>query len=302
MPTTSLNDVFQEVNGFTTIQRLLGLSSLVYKRGKFYVSNYWFIINLFFISTVLSINMYMANKTRKRMFNVSSWYFKMSLAQLIFITNSIVVSWIQGIRNVACLNRCLLRLRTVDLQIFFLREELPSSRPSYVLMGVLALIGVSFCLRLFLLSTVFDYLSLLIMYLPFTLMVTIHMHIDRLAALLRERFQVIRRSLRRCTRTKAKKCASTAERLVLCYHLLCSSSENFNDYSSLQMLSILSAVFVTSFSEVYALMCVMYNNEPMFNNKETVIVKCIWSSITFSIMWQFSHQFSNIRSVVRLIL
>ncbi|KAE8573587.1 Gustatory receptor 139a [Halyomorpha halys] len=292
-------DVFNEVHDFSRLHRLTGLFTLIYSRGKFRVSKHYLIGHLIIISTVLIVNLYAAFTTRKAISYQCPLYYYLSIGQLISLTYGVVGNFVQCIRQVNLLNRCLLNIRAVDTVLFSVGEQRPPTNIHGSIVFVMAMAVATYLLRLHLRPPLLELFNLLFIYIIHGLMLLIFMFIHRMSSVLLLSFKSLRQSLMKCFGMDGKRAAVLAERLIYCHHKLCNSSRDFNDFSSLQILAILTVEFITSFGELYVLICILHHNRSVPDKLMLIIivaVKGVWSLIATTLLWQMSHQFASVRN------
>ncbi|KAE8573589.1 Gustatory receptor 139c [Halyomorpha halys] len=288
------NDVFTQFEKYTRFQRFIGMSTLIYSRGKIRASRKWFMINLVSTSSFLLANFFTLNSVRKSALYLSKWYYYMSTGNYMFVTWAIVASWIQCNRNVDLLNRVLFRIRAVDLQIISLGEKLEPIKTNWTQILIYVLVSSAFLLRIILVRTFIGSIFLFIVYVPFILVVSIQDNIVRIGSLLRLRASAINQQIIRCFELEAKNAVTVLKKLVLCHHHLSVSSADLDKYHSLQVVSILASTFVSSFSEVFAIISIFQKNDSVANKNMTLIIKTFWIIVIINLFSGICHMFQAI--------
>ncbi|KAE8573588.1 Gustatory receptor 139b [Halyomorpha halys] len=293
---TRVGDVFVEVNGFSRLHRFVGLFTLVYTKGKFRVSRNWLVVNLIILIFILMVNLNSVFTTRKKISYDCPLYYYLSVAQLISICYGVVGNLVQCVQKVGLLNRCLLVIRAVDLVLFSVGTKRPTTKVHYSILFIMTMVVTTYILRLHLQTSLPEALSLLCMYAIHTLILLLYAFIDRMASVLLLSFKSLQQSILKCSGMDGNKAAVLAEKLIYCHHKLCNASQDFNDFSSLQILAILAVEFITSFGEVYVLICILFNGGLNREKLIVVTIKSIWTLIALSLLWQMSHRFAYIRN------
>ncbi|KAE8573590.1 Gustatory receptor 138 [Halyomorpha halys] len=286
------NDVFKEVERFTWFQRLLGVFSLVHSNGELKISRKWLTISLINLIGNLVIFIYTLQLTGS-IFNISNWYCYLKTAYSVASFFCIVASWIQNNRKLNLLNSSLSKMRAVDLQMLSLGKELPPTKPSWTTSSMYTLMIVAFILRVLAVPTFFGRFQIFLIYAPYVVIVSIEDIVDRIDSLILLRFNAITKYLLQCSGMGAKKVVIVLEKLILCHDLLSSSSEDIDEYFSIQVMSVLAVFFLASFCELYA-SSIIYRDDTLSYKELLLIEKFIWLIIMIMVISRICHQFSSI--------
>lgn len=292
------NDVFTEFEKYIRFQRSIGMSTLVYSRGKLRVSRNWFVINFFCTSSFLLANFVTVNSSRKSLLYINNWYYYLNTGNYLFVTWCIVASWVRYNRNLDLLNRFLFRVRAVDLLLLSTGGKLPPSSTRLPQILIHLLICAAYLIRVILLNTFVESIYLLIVYIPFILVASIQDNIDKAGSLLLLRFLAVNKRLTRCYVLEAKKAVPVLEKLILCHHYLCNSSAVLDKYHFIQVISLLASIFISSFSETFAVISILYKNEAVTNTVLTLTLKAFWLVIIFTMFFRICHVFQSITTEV----
>ncbi|CAH1394714.1 unnamed protein product [Nezara viridula] len=209
---------------------------------------------------------------------------------------------IQCIRTIKLLNRCLFNIRAVDLVLFSIGEKRPNTKMHISIIFIIALIVTTYILRLQLHPPLLETFNITFMYGIHSLMVLTYLFIDKMAYILLHSFKSLRQSLLKCSGLDGKESALLIEKLIYCHHQLCNSSRDFNEFSSLQILIIVALEFITSFGEVYVVICILFNNSLVGYKNILIAVKSLWSVIAMTLLWQLTHQFASVRNEILAIV
>nr|XP_014270979.1 putative gustatory receptor 28a [Halyomorpha halys] len=184
-------------------------------------------------------------------------------------------------------------MRAVDLQMLSLGKKLPQTKPSWVTLLIYTLLTTAFFLKAPVMPNFMSCIKLLILYGPYLFIISVEDHVDRINSLLRLRFNAIKNQLLQCSRMGAKKGVIVLEKLILCHDRLCSSSENIDEFLWVQVLSVLTVMFLASFCEIYAT-SIMYRDDSLAYKGIFLTEKFLWISVMLIITSRICHQFSAI--------
>ncbi|KAE8573059.1 Gustatory receptor 144 [Halyomorpha halys] len=291
------NDVFVEVDKCFLIFKVVGLFTLTYSLGEFTTSRTRLISSVITIWPFLVINSYFA--CFRWAVKLKTLYGYMGIAQILSVVLCVFLMWLMNSIKFDCFNKCLKKIQLVDYYLISIGEPIPPSKPSKIVILIIALVISMYCLKLPTHKTFYRCFNSFLMYYPYFLMFMVHLLFDRMFEILFLRYQAVTNALRRCLTLQGKKVV-VLEKMVFCYECLSSSGEMMNNFFSLQILSILSAVFIISFSEVYAVIHLFYDEDRLDNKKIMFITKLCWSAITFLTIWQFGFRFSTITDKEKL--
>lgn len=302
MSQARVGDVFHEVDDFYNVNRFAGLSALGYSRGRFRISIKWLIANVIIIIGVVIINLNATLTTRKAIAYECCLYFYLNLGLLFTYIYGIAGNFIENIRKIDLLNRCLLNQRAVDFVLFSVGEQRPKAKVHFSILLVISLIITTYILRLQLHPALFEAFNMLFIYIIHTFIVLIYLLIDRAASIFQLSFKCLRKSVIKCSGMDGKKAALLAERLIYCHHKLCNSCQDFNDFSSLQIFVALTVEFMMSFGEIYVIICIFKDNRMITDRYIIVTVKALWSLLATIMLFHMSHRFASIRNEVNTII
>ncbi|CAH1394717.1 unnamed protein product [Nezara viridula] len=274
------------------------MSALIYCNGKLVISRKWLITNFLIIISITLTFICVFIPISKSLISISKWYYFLKTGYSAVLILIIMGSWIHGYRNVDLLNTCLIKMRAADLEMLFLRKEMPLTKPSWVTFLLYMLMTTGYFLKAPVMSSFFSFCQLFVLYSPYILIISIQDNVDRIAYLLRLRFQAIKKHLIHCFKMEAKKAVVVLEKLALCHYHLSGSSEDIDEYFSVQVTSILTVFFLVSFCEAYAI-SILYKDENLSYKGLVLTEKIMWLLITFTTIWRVCHQFATISVEVK---
>lgn len=297
MPPAKLNDVFKEVEKSIRYQRFIGMSAFIYSNNQFQRSRKWLIISIICLSGNLIIFFYTHYSIRKSLMYISKWYCYLKSAYSTVLVGGIVASWYHSNKDLDLLNAFLSRMRAVDLEMLSQGKKMPWIKSNFVIAFVYWLLTVAYCLKSSIMHTLTQRIQLLILYAPYLLIISFQDNIDRISCMLRLRFNAIKRNLVECIRIESKKAVPLIEKLVLCHHHLSTSSKDIDEYFSVQVVSLLTVFFLSTFCELYAIY-IIYRDVKIVYREVILAEKGLWIIMMTTIMARICHQFAVISTEV----
>lgn len=290
------NDVFSEVDKMLLTYKTVGLCALTYSQGEFKISKKRSIISFMTLSPFIFTNIFIAVYMWLMVDNSLDSF--LDAARLISVVISLSLAWLMNHTRLGCLNRSLRKIQVIDYYLFSVGERVPPSKPSKMILSMIATITLPFSVYLFTFPSYGSWMFGFVVFYPYILMLMVQLFLDRLCTILFLRYHTINNVLQRCLSVRQGRSAAVLlEKMVFCYENLCSSSESINYFFSLQILFILTSVFIMSFSEAYAILRILYYDF-FYSKKLTIILHGCGFFITFQTIWRFGHTFSTITKEV----
>ncbi|CAH1394628.1 unnamed protein product [Nezara viridula] len=125
-------------------------------------------------------------------------------------------------------------------------------------------------------------------------MLMCHLLLDRLFTILFLRYQAITNALRRCIISGENHTSLLTDKMNHCFQNLCSSGESINDFFSLQILFILTTVFIISFSDIFMLIRLFNAGQVRFSKNFAIISRMCGAVFSLLTIWRFGYRFSSI--------
>ncbi|KAE8573759.1 Gustatory receptor 145e [Halyomorpha halys] len=285
-------NVFEEVDKCSLVLKPVGLFTLIHSSGEFTSSWKWFILSFVTMWPFLFYSIYINYFRWQR--DDMSLKMSLDLARGVSLVLCVSIMWLRNRTRLSSLNRCLKKIQIVDYYLFSVGEQVPPAKLSKVILLAIGAMVFAYIVWVHRITRYQVWMNVFAVFFPYISMSMIHLLLDRLFTMLFMRYQAVTNVVRRCFSLQGKKAAVLLEKMVFCYENLCSSGESIDYFFSLQILLILTVVFLISFSEVYAIIQLLYANEFRFYKNVTTITHVSWVFISILTIWRFGYRFSSI--------